>query len=127
MTIIHIMGKGCAPCLLSASSFTIPRKMAIYLHAQRCELSVWDGKPGNHAQDFFGRASYHLFIAHMPIAVVLVTGLKFTPDSVLVCLTTVIIELALSAGLVPIERYINLMRQRIHKVQKGVRRRDRAR
>jgi hypothetical protein len=46
-------------------------------------------------------------------------GLKFTQGSVLVFLTTVIIALALSAGLVAIERYINLMRQRIAKVQKG--------
>ena len=30
MTIIRIMGKGCAPCLPSASSFTIPQKTATH-------------------------------------------------------------------------------------------------
>jgi peptidoglycan/LPS O-acetylase OafA/YrhL len=45
-----------------------------------CLLSIWDSGPGNKAQDFFGRASYHLFIAHMPIAAVLVIGLKWTAN-----------------------------------------------
>jgi len=40
-----------------------------------CLLSVWTGEIASRTQDFFGRASYHLFISHMPIAAVLVTGL----------------------------------------------------
>jgi peptidoglycan/LPS O-acetylase OafA/YrhL len=79
-------------------------------------LSFWNGQPGNNLQDFFGRASYHLFIGHMPIAAVLVIGLKFTQGSVFVFLAAVIVALALSAGLVPLERHLNVMRQRIAKV-----------
>src|SRR5260221_6030436 len=47
-----------------------------------CLLSVWNGQSGNSTQDFFGRASYHLFIGHMPIAAVLVTGLNLRTGSV---------------------------------------------
>jgi peptidoglycan/LPS O-acetylase OafA/YrhL len=61
-----------------------------------CLLSVWDGRQGNNVQDYFGRASYHLFIGHMPIAAVLVTGLKLRQGSVSVFLAAVIIALALS-------------------------------
>jgi peptidoglycan/LPS O-acetylase OafA/YrhL len=79
-------------------------------------LSTWNGMPGNRAEDFFGRASYHLFIGHMPIAAVIVTGLNMTQGSLVVFLTAVIIALVLSVGLVPIEHYVNVMRQRIANV-----------
>jgi hypothetical protein len=49
----------------------------------------------------------------MPIAAVLVTGLKLTQESLVVFLSATVISLALSAGLVPIERYINITRLRI--------------
>jgi peptidoglycan/LPS O-acetylase OafA/YrhL len=78
-----------------------------------CLLSVWPGGVARGAQDFFGRASYHLFLAHMPIAAVLVTGLGLRPASVLVFLATMVVALALSAGLVPIERTINVVRLRV--------------
>jgi peptidoglycan/LPS O-acetylase OafA/YrhL len=83
-----------------------------------CLLSVWNGQSGNSTQDFFGRASYHLFIGHMPIAAVLVTGLNLRQGSVFVFLAAVIAALALSLGLVPLERNINVMRQRIAKMSK---------
>jgi peptidoglycan/LPS O-acetylase OafA/YrhL len=83
-----------------------------------CVLSVWNGQPGNSSQDFFGRASYHLFIGHMPIAAVLVIGLKLTQGSLFVFLAAVIVALALSLGLVPLERNINGLRQRIAKMRK---------
>jgi peptidoglycan/LPS O-acetylase OafA/YrhL len=93
----------------------VSRTVAPYLGigAMFVLLSIWDGKPGNSMQDFFGRASYHLFIGHMPIAAVLVTDLKLTQESLVVFLSATVISLALSAGLVPIERYINISRQRI--------------
>jgi peptidoglycan/LPS O-acetylase OafA/YrhL len=78
-----------------------------------CLLSVWPGGVASGAQDFFGRASYHLFLSHMPIAAVLVTGLGLKPNSAFLFLATVVVALALSTGLVPMERAINLVRQRI--------------
>jgi hypothetical protein len=54
----------------------------------------------------------------MPIAAILVTGLKFRQGSVFVFLAAVIVAFALSLGLVPLERNINVMRQRIAKMRK---------
>ena len=65
------------------------------------------------AQDFFGRASYHLFISHMPIAAVLVTGLGFPVNGILVYVVTMAVALALSGFLVPMERRLNRTRQQI--------------
>jgi len=77
-----------------------------------CLLSVWTGAIASRTQDFFGRASYHLFISHMPIAAVLVTGLGLT-QSMFLFFVTIIVALVLSMGLVPLERSINVMRRRI--------------
>jgi hypothetical protein len=44
-----------------------------------------------------------------------VPGLKLTLGSMLVCLIAAISALVLSTGLVPIQRYINLMRQPAHR------------
>jgi peptidoglycan/LPS O-acetylase OafA/YrhL len=65
------------------------------------------------AQDFFGRASYHLFIAHMPVAAVLVTGLGVVANTVIIYVATIAMALGLSAVLVPLERRINDLRQQI--------------
>jgi peptidoglycan/LPS O-acetylase OafA/YrhL len=77
-----------------------------------CLLSASQDRCASNAQDFVGRASYHLFIGHMPIAAVLVIGLGLRPNAV-VFATTVVVALALSAWLVPLERSINVVRQRI--------------
>jgi peptidoglycan/LPS O-acetylase OafA/YrhL len=79
-------------------------------------LSVWTGKIASGTHDFFGRASYHLFIGHMPIAAVLVTGLGLRPESVFVFFGTMIVALAFSTGLVPMERTINTVRHRISRL-----------
>jgi peptidoglycan/LPS O-acetylase OafA/YrhL len=60
-------------------------------------------------QDFFGRASYHLFIAHMPIAAILAIGLHARGIVVL----TVLVALGLSAVLVPMERRLDSVRRRV--------------
>ncbi len=65
------------------------------------------------AQDFFGRASYHLFISHMPIAAVLVTGLHLPARSIGLYVTTMAAALGLSVFLVPMERRINSIRHRV--------------
>jgi peptidoglycan/LPS O-acetylase OafA/YrhL len=65
------------------------------------------------AQDFFGRASYHLFIAHMPIAAVLATGLHVPTRSISIYLATLAAALGVSVVLVPMERRINSVRQRV--------------
>jgi peptidoglycan/LPS O-acetylase OafA/YrhL len=77
-----------------------------------CLLSAWTGQVASRTQDFFGRASYHLFISHMPIAAVLVTGLGLT-QSMFLFFVTIVVALVLSMGLVPLERSINVVRQRI--------------
>jgi peptidoglycan/LPS O-acetylase OafA/YrhL len=78
-------------------------------------LIVWDGgdKRATRTGDFFGRASYHLFIAHMSIAAVLVVVFKVTPNSVSVFLMSVGLALALSAVLVPLELRLNRLRNRV--------------
>jgi peptidoglycan/LPS O-acetylase OafA/YrhL len=63
--------------------------------------------------DFLGRASYHLFIAHMPVAAVLFTALHFPPNSLPIYVGTALIALAISSVLVPLERWINDVRQQI--------------
>src|SRR5262245_57717446 len=78
-----------------------------------CLLAVWKEETASRTQDFFGRASYHLFIGHMPIAAILVTGLGLKAGSIFVFFATTAAALALSAGLVPMEHTINLVRQRI--------------
>jgi peptidoglycan/LPS O-acetylase OafA/YrhL len=78
-----------------------------------CLLSVYTGEPASGTQDFFGRASYHLFLGHMPIAAVLVTGLGLRPNSAFLFLATMVVALTLSTGLVPTERIINVARLRI--------------
>jgi peptidoglycan/LPS O-acetylase OafA/YrhL len=65
------------------------------------------------AQDFFGRASYHLFIAHMPLAAAVVTGLNIPKNSLPVFIVTTLLALGLSAFLVPLEHRINRLRRRI--------------
>ncbi len=65
------------------------------------------------AQDFFGRASYHLFIAHMPIAAVLATGLHIPTRSIVIYLATLAVALGFSVVLVPMERRINRVRQKV--------------
>jgi peptidoglycan/LPS O-acetylase OafA/YrhL len=71
-----------------------------------------DARPTS-LQDFFGRASYHLFIAHMPIAAVLATGLHFERAGPILLVTALAVAFCLSAVLVPIERRINGLRQQI--------------
>ncbi len=64
-------------------------------------------------QDFFGRASYHLFIAHMPAAAILSTGLHVRTNSVSIYVATILMALSLSAVLVPMEWCLNGMRRRV--------------
>jgi len=56
---------------------------------------------------------HHLFLGHMPVAAVLVTGLGLKPYSAFVFLATMVVALALSTGVVPMERTINVVRLRI--------------
>ena len=65
--------------------------------------------------NFFGRASYYLFISHMPIAAILVTGLHFKPYGRVLFFVTVLVSLGLSVGLVPMEWRIERLRGRISK------------
>jgi peptidoglycan/LPS O-acetylase OafA/YrhL len=76
-------------------------------------LSLSHGRPPTNVGDFFGRASYHLFIAHMPVAAVLFSALHFPANTLLIYLATVLAALGLSGILVPMERRINDVRRQI--------------
>jgi peptidoglycan/LPS O-acetylase OafA/YrhL len=75
-------------------------------------LIVWDGgdRRPSPTLDFIGRASYHLFIAHMSIAAILVVVFRVTPNTVLVFVLSVVIALGLSGVLVPLEWRLNRLR-----------------
>jgi peptidoglycan/LPS O-acetylase OafA/YrhL len=74
-------------------------------------LSTGPGAAPSKVQDFFGRASYHLFISHMPIAAALAAGLHFR--RVWLYPSALIVALCLSAFLVPLEHRINAIRDRV--------------
>jgi peptidoglycan/LPS O-acetylase OafA/YrhL len=76
-------------------------------------LSLSQARSPTNLADFFGRASYHLFIAHMPLAAVLFSGLHFPPSTLLIYVATVLAALGLSGLLVPMERRINDVRRQI--------------
>jgi peptidoglycan/LPS O-acetylase OafA/YrhL len=78
-------------------------------------LIVWDGsdKRPSRTLDFIGRASYHLFIAHMSIAAILVVAFHATPNTVSVFVMSVALAFALSGALVPLEWQLNRLRGRV--------------
>jgi peptidoglycan/LPS O-acetylase OafA/YrhL len=82
-------------------------------------LSLSHGRPATYLPDFFGRASYHLFIAHMPIAAMFFSSLHFPANSFPIYVATVLAALGLSGILVPIERRINDVRRQIASAAPG--------
>lgn len=76
---------------------------------------AWHGaeERPSRAVDFVGRASYHLFIAHMSIGAILVVGLGVPGNSFVAFASATLLALALSGLLVPMEWRINRMRGRI--------------
>jgi peptidoglycan/LPS O-acetylase OafA/YrhL len=65
------------------------------------------------ASDFFGRASYHLFIAQWGIAGAFVQFTGLQKDTAALCLATLIASLALSGVLVPLEHRVERLRRRL--------------
>lgn len=78
-------------------------------------LLAWHGADGRPSAtvDFIGRASYHLFIAHMSIAAILVVAFAQTVNTFRVFALSLGIALALSGLLVPLEWWLNRLRDRI--------------
>jgi len=78
-------------------------------------ILAWSGgdRRPSAAIDFIGRASYHLFIAHMSIAAILVLGFALVPNRFPVFALSVAIALALSGVLVPLEWRLDRVRRRI--------------
>src|SRR5258708_39386186 len=107
---------GAHATMLLGNALSTPVAPYLGIGVMVCLLSIWNGRSGNNAQDFFGRASYHLFIGHMPIAAVLVTGLKLRQASVSVFLAAIVAALVLSALVVPMERNLNIIPQRIAQI-----------
>ena len=63
--------------------------------------------------DFFGRASYHLFIAQWVIAGAFVQFTALQKDTAALCLATLVASLALSGILVPLEHHIERLRRHL--------------
>jgi peptidoglycan/LPS O-acetylase OafA/YrhL len=78
-------------------------------------IITWNGddKRPSAALDFIGRASYHLFIAHMSIGAILVVVFAMSPNRFPVFVLSLMISLALSGLLVPLEWRLNRTRGRI--------------
>jgi peptidoglycan/LPS O-acetylase OafA/YrhL len=75
--------------------------------------SARNARPPTHFEDFFGRASYHLFISHMPLAAILVVGFGAKHPSAITFFATIAAALGLSVLIVPLEWRINKLRRRI--------------
>lgn len=65
------------------------------------------------ATDFFGRASYHLFISHWVIGSILVVALGLSRGMLSLLLLTVAVGLLVSCMLVPLERTIERTRRKV--------------
>ncbi|MBS0248959.1 MAG: acyltransferase [Proteobacteria bacterium] len=76
-------------------------------------LTLAPGARPSRLQDFFGRASYHLFIAHMPVAAMLVVGLHLPASKFVTFVASIAIAFGVSFLLVPLERRIELIRRRV--------------
>jgi peptidoglycan/LPS O-acetylase OafA/YrhL len=74
-------------------------------------LAAFSDRKASSAQDFFGRASYHLFIAHMSIAGILYLGLGVSPGTPAFWLLGTLACLAISAVMVPIEWRVERVRR----------------
>ena len=104
--------------ILCACSDFIAYNFATYIGIGVMALVVlWrSNDPLTGVTDFFGRASYHLFISHMSIAPVLAAlwiGRRSPIVIIASFILTVLISLALSMALVPLEHRINRLRRRI--------------
>ena len=75
-------------------------------------LIVWCGgdRWPSPAVDFIGRASYHLFLAHMSIAAILIACFGMTPSTFPVFALSLALALGLSGFLVPLEWRLNRLR-----------------
>ena len=94
------------------ASVTIGPFLGVAAMAGLLACNAGDRQPSP-AIDFIGRASYHLFIAHISIAAILVTGFAMARDRLPVLLLSLVIALLLSALLVPLEWRLNRLRRRI--------------
>ncbi len=72
-----------------------------------CAIAFFGDRRASPTQDFLGRASYHLFIAHMSVAGVLLFGFSAPRNSPVMWVGTVVICLALSVALVVVERHVD--------------------
>jgi peptidoglycan/LPS O-acetylase OafA/YrhL len=75
-------------------------------------LLMKEDRAGTKVEDFFGRASYHLFIAHMTIARALI-ALSVPANSLYLYSATLALCVVLSFLLAPLEHRINNLRSDI--------------
>jgi peptidoglycan/LPS O-acetylase OafA/YrhL len=98
----------CAKSPFIATNFAI--YIGIAIMAFLIALSV--DTPATKLEDFFGRASYHLFISHLTIAPALI-ALAVPAGSLSLYLKTMLFSVLLSVFLVPLEHKIDRVRRRI--------------
>jgi peptidoglycan/LPS O-acetylase OafA/YrhL len=112
---ILLIGAWCAATVLSGFYEPLRYTVAPFMGMLGMALLViWAplGRPAGRLVDYFGRASYHLFIAHWIVAGILVRWLSVERNSFVLCALTLVICLALSCALVPVERLIERWRHR---------------
>lgn len=78
-----------------------------------------DGYRPGRVVDFFGRASYHLFIAQWIIAALLAAHTPLARGSFALCLATLVLSLVLSGVLVPLEHWVERFRRRLAPARGG--------
>ena len=80
-----------------------------------------DDRRSSWVVDFIGRASYHLFIAHMSIAAILALAFGIPNSNWRIFILSLAIAFVLSGGLVPLEWRLNRLRDRVSSSTKSSR------
>ena len=93
--------------------FTVSPYLGIVIIGTILPFAVRRRGRATRLQDFFGRASYHLFIGQWTVAALLAYTTKLPHDSFPLFLATLAASLALSLLLVPMERRIERLRRRV--------------
>jgi peptidoglycan/LPS O-acetylase OafA/YrhL len=102
----------CVIAVVPAFRYTVGPFLGIAIVGCVVAYSV-DRDRSTRVTDFFGRASYHLFIAQWVLAAMLVRTTSLTINSLTLCVATLILSLGLSGLLVPLEHRIERIRRNL--------------
>lgn len=111
--VLAILGASLVIFLSPVLQFTVSPYLGIVIVGAILPFAVRRRGRATQLQDFFGRASYHLFIGQWTVAALLAYTTKLPHDSFRLCLATLAASLALSIVLVAMERRIERLRRRV--------------